>query len=101
MPDHCFNTELHWSARVHHQLRLCNDTPVVVIAIGVADVLQWRVVHVQVIVAALANVRETRIVLAHFRSALLEQFDTRQRRSLAHIVDVLLVCHPRTTWPKT
>ena len=59
------------------------------------QIIQACAGHLQVILTAPAHKLEVRIVVAHLRSLLLQQFDDCQRWRFAEIVDILLICHPQ------
>src|SRR5205814_2273597 len=73
------------SMHEYHQLGFAHDPLIVVIgvicddhhAIVLAKMIQRRALHLQVILAAVANCREIRIVVTDFRALLLQQFDNR------------------------
>src|SRR5215469_4202431 len=88
-------------ACVNHQTRLAHDGSVVVVrvvghnqhAVVVAQVLERRVLHLQVVMTPAANGGEIRIVVADFSAALLQLFNDGERRRLPQVIDIFLVSH--------
>src|SRR5437879_3102638 len=88
-------------ARVYHQLRLLHDPAIVVFrmighddhAIVLSEILQRGTFHLQIIFAALSDRGEKRIVIADLGPFFLQQFDDRQGRRFAQVVNITLVRH--------
>ena len=86
---------------IDHELRFLDNFSVVVIrmighddnAVVLPQIVQIGALHLQIVLAALANHREVRIVIADDCSVFLQQFDDRQRGRFPQIIDVLLVSH--------
>src|SRR5712692_4249565 len=88
-------------ARINHELRLPHDALVIVVgvighdqdAVVLRKIFQWGTLHLQVVLAPLANGWEVGIVVADLRALLLQQFNDGQGGRLAQIIDLLLICH--------
>src|SRR5271165_2974717 len=86
---------------VDDQLSFADDVVIVVVrvvgddqdAVVLAEILQFRALHLQVVLAAFANEWKVGIVIADLGSVFLQQFDNGERRRLAQIVDIFFVRH--------
>ena len=60
-----------------------------------AEILERSVGHIQVVVAASAHGGKVRVVVGHDGAFIAQQFDNRQRRRFAQVVDVPFVGQPQ------
>src|SRR5579864_959464 len=85
---------------VDHEIGLLDDCPIVVAGVVRYDdhgsvllqVVEWRVGHLQVVLAAASHIFEVRIVVADVGAFFLEQLDDGQRRRFAQVVNILFIC---------
>src|ERR1022692_749436 len=88
-------------AGVDDQLGFADDLFIVVIgvvgddhdAVVVAQFVQFRAFHLQIVLASLADEREVGIVVADLGASLLQQFDDGEGGGLAQIIDIPFVGH--------
>ena len=86
-------------ARIYHQLCFVDDLLVVVVgvvgddehAIVLAEIVERRTLHLQVVLAAAADEGKIRVVVADGRAFFLQQLDNRERGRLAQVVNIFLV----------
>src|SRR5215469_14852641 len=93
----------HRVACINYQRCMLRDPLVVIISmvghdqytVILADVLDRRAFHLQIVMAPFTDKRKVWIVVADLSAIVLQQFNNRQGRRLAQVIDVLLVGHAK------